>query len=87
MENVIKSIALSSAPETALREGSPAIVAHLQEGCPSCTAGLRLFADPALPADGYSAALDRFVKGLTAGLEGSESPVLALHAALSELAG
>lgn len=83
----MKNIALSSAPKSALREGSPAIVAHLQDGCPSCSAGLRHFADPALLADGYPAALDRFINGLTAGLEEKESPVLALHAALSELAG
>lgn len=83
----MRSFAELYEPKSALRMGSPAIVAHLQEGCPSCSAGLRLFADPAMPAAGYSAALDRFIQGLTAGLEGSESPVLALHAALSELAG
>ena len=85
MNNMVNNTALSFAPKSALREGSPAIVAHLQEGCPSCSAGLRLFAEPAL--DGNSAALDRFIQGLTAGLEGTASPVLALHAALSELAG
>lgn len=85
MENVVKTFAGPYEPKSALREGSPAIVAHLQEGCPSCSAGLRLFAEPA--PDGNSAALDRFIQGLTAGLEGTASPVLALHAALSELAG
>lgn len=83
----MNNTALSFAPKSALREGSPAIIAHLQEGCPSCSAGLRLFAEPALLSDGYSTALDRFIQGLTAGLEGTASPVLALHAALSELAG
>ena len=81
----MKTFAEPYEPKSALRMGSPAIVAHLQEGCPSCSAGLQLFADPGMPA--ASAALDRFIKGLTAGLEESESPVLALHAALSELAG
>lgn len=74
-------------PELALREGSPEILAHLQEGCASCSAGLRLFADPALPVEGYAAALHRFERELTAVLSGSANPVMALHVALSELAG
>lgn len=74
-------------PELVLREGSPAILAHLQEGCPSCSAGLRLFADPALPVEGYAAALHRFEQELAAELNGSSNPVMALHVALSELAG
>jgi len=74
-------------PELALREGSPEILAHLQEGCLSCSAGLRLFADPALPVEGYAAALYRFEKELATELNGSSNPVMALHVALSELAG
>ena len=78
---------LSFRPELALRQGSPEILAHLQEGCPSCSAGLRLFADPALPVEGYAAALYRFERGLHTELNGSSNPVMALHVALSELAG
>lgn len=74
-------------PELSLREGSPAILAHLREGCPSCSAGLRLFADPALPVEGYAAALHRFERDLAIELRGAANPAMALHVALSELAG
>jgi hypothetical protein len=67
-------------PEAVLREVSPAILAHLGKGCPSCSAGLRLLADPALLAT-----RDRFHTGFAAGLKQSPNPVLALHAALAEL--
>jgi hypothetical protein len=67
-------------PEVVLREGSPAILAHLQKGCPSCSAGLLLLADP-----GLRSTRDRFHSGFAAGLRQSPNPVLALHAALAEL--
>lgn len=78
---------LTFRPELVLREESPEILAHLREGCPSCSAGLRLFADPALPVEGYAAALHRFERELAAELKGAANPVMALHVALSELAG
>lgn len=87
MKSFVNNTPLPFRPELALREGSPAILAHLQEGCPSCSAGLRLFADPALPVEGYAAALQRFEMGLATELGGSANPVMALHVALSELAG
>ena len=87
MKSFMNSTPLPFQSELALREGSPAIVAHLQEGCPSCSAGLRLFADPALPVEGYVAALHRFELGLASVLSGSANTVMALHVALSELAG
>lgn len=87
MKSLVKHTPLPFRPELALREGSAAILAHLQEGCPSCSAGLRLFADPALPVDGYAAALHRFELELADELRGSSNPVMALHVALSELAG
>jgi hypothetical protein len=68
------------APEIVLREGSPAILAHLRNGCPSCSAGLRLLADP-----GLLSTRDRFHSGFAAGLRQSPNPVLALHTALAEL--
>lgn len=67
-------------PEAALREGSPAILSHLQHGCPSCSAGLRLLADPE-----RRTVRDRFQSGFAAGLKRSPNPVTALHAALAEL--
>jgi hypothetical protein len=67
-------------PEAVLREGSPAILAHLEKGCPSCSAGLRLLADPE-----PRSTRDRFHTGFAAGLRQSPNPVLALHAALAEL--
>ena len=92
MKSLVTNTALLSfhpevRPDLALREGSPEILAHLQEGCPSCSAGLRLFADPALPVGGYAAALYRFERELVTDLSGSSNPVMALHVALSELAG
>lgn len=72
-------------PKAALREGSPAIVAHLQNGCPTCSAGLRLFSDPAVGSRRHEAAVVRFESGLAAGLARSANPVLALHAALEQL--
>ena len=78
---------LTFRPELVLREGSPEILAHLREGCPSCSAGLRLFADPALPVEGYAAALHRFEMELATELREAANPVMALHVALSELAG
>ena len=67
-------------PEVVLREGSPAILAHLKDGCPSCSAGLRLLADTETRS-----ARDRFDSGFAAGLKRSPNPVLALHTALAEL--
>jgi hypothetical protein len=86
-EAVVKSLLKDSLstfrslpPEMVLREGSPAILDHLQKGCPSCSAGLRLLADPELRST-----RDRFDSGFAAGLRGSTNPVLALHTALAEL--
>lgn len=67
-------------PEAVLREESPAILSHLQHGCPSCSAGLRLLADPE-----PRAARDRFQSGFAAGLRRSPNPVTALHSALAGL--
>ena len=87
MKSLVANTPQAFRPELALRQGSPEILAHLQEGCASCSAGLRLFADPALPVEGYAAALHRFEKGLATELRGSANPVMALHVALSELKG
>lgn len=67
-------------PEAVLREGSPAILAHLRDGCPSCSAGLRLLADSE-----PRSTRDRFHSGFAEGLRRSPNPVLALHTALAEL--
>lgn len=67
-------------PEAVIREGSPAILSHLQHGCPSCSAGLRLLADSE-----RNAVRDRFQSGFAAGLKRSPNPVTALHTALAEL--
>jgi hypothetical protein len=69
-----------------LREGSPAILAHLRSGCSSCTEALELFADPAVPGEGRHDALARFERELSATLARSSSPVHALHASLEALA-
>lgn len=87
MKSMTQSAPPLFAPKSALREGSPAIVAHLQDGCPTCSAGLRLFSDPALGTRRYRAAVDRFEQGLAAGLAASASPVQALHTALAQVAG
>ena len=87
VKSLVENTRWTFRPELALREGSPEILAHLQEGCASCSAGLRLFADPALPVEGYAAALHRFERELASELSGSANPVMALHVALSELAG
>lgn len=85
MKSVLKDplslpLLLSLPPEAVLREGSPAILAHLKNGCPSCSAGLRLLADTETRS-----ARDRFHSGFAAGLKRSPNPVLALHTALAEL--
>lgn len=87
LKSMMKSAPPRFAPKAALREESPAIVAHLQNGCPTCSAGLRLFSDPALGTRGYRAAVSRFEKGLAAGLAASANPVQALHTALAQIAG
>ena len=87
VKSMVKNIPALFAPKAALREGSPAILAHLQDGCPTCSAGLRLFSDPGLGSRGYRAAVVRFEKGLAAGLERSANPVLALHTALEQVGG
>jgi hypothetical protein len=80
VKSVVKDFPLLP-PEVMLREGSPAILAHLKDGCPSCSAGLRLLAGPE-----PRSARDRFQSGFAAGLKRSPNAVLALHAALAELA-
>jgi hypothetical protein len=79
LKSLVKEPPLFS-PEIVLREGSPAILAHLRDGCPSCSAGLRLLAD----AEPRSTR-DRFHSGFAAGLRQTPNPVLALHAALAKL--
>ncbi|HEX7185110.1 MAG TPA: hypothetical protein VF756_25000 [Thermoanaerobaculia bacterium] len=67
----------------ALREGSPTIVAHLSEGCPTCAEGLRFFHRPGAASP---TVLEQFERDFAIGLAGSGSPARALHSALAEIA-
>ncbi len=70
----------------ALREESPIIVAHLAEGCPSCTAGLEVFHQVDAPDPARQAVLELFERELLSTLQASGSSVQALHAALAGIA-
>jgi hypothetical protein len=84
---VTHSIPAPSLPaRVTLREGSPAILAHLRSGCSSCTEALQLFADPAVPGEGRYDALVRFERELSATLAASASPAHALHESLQTIA-
>jgi anti-sigma factor RsiW len=53
----------------ASREENRAIVAHLLQGCPSCSLRLQALAKPQEPIGSYEAALDRLEKALAVSLD------------------
>jgi hypothetical protein len=66
-----------------LREQSPIVVAHLSQGCSTCTAGLELFQRSDTPDASRQAVLELFERELFASLQASGNAVHALHAALA----
>lgn len=53
----------------ASREENRAVVAHLLQGCPSCSRALQALAGPPAPDVSYEEALDRLERALAASLD------------------
>jgi hypothetical protein len=69
-----------------LREQSPIVVAHLSEGCSTCTAGLKVIQRNDTPDASRLAVLELFERELLSTLQASGNAVHALHAALAGVA-
>ena len=69
-----------------LREQSPTVVAHLNQGCTSCAAGLEVFHRTGTPDAIRKAVLDLFERELLATLQASGNAAQALHSALAGVA-
>lgn len=66
-----------------LREQSPTVVAHLSEGCSTCTAGLQVIQQNDGPQASRRAVLELFERELFSTLQASGNAVYALHSALA----